>query len=360
MTGSGEGTRNSGGPGAARQPAGVVSNLKRYMADKKYKIIGVGSPIVDSLARVSDAFLEQVEGAKGGMELVDAATMGQLIAKVEGDVVEAAGGSAGNTIFTLSRLGIPATFLGKIGNDAGAEFYKSRFTELGGDASRFKDGDVPNGRCLSLVTPDSERTMRTDLGAAMTLTPDEVTEADFQDCQHAHIEGYLLFNRDLMQKVLDSAKRAGCTISIDLASFEVVNATRDILPDILRNYVDIVFANEEEASAFSETKGNDYAGMAAELGKLCDLAVVKVGKEGSFISRGGEVIAVDPIRVSDVVDTTGAGDLWAAGFLYGWLTGRDLAVCGRFGSLLGAEVVQVMGASIPDERWKAIEKEFGA
>ncbi len=328
------------------------------MAEKKYKIIGVGSPIVDSLARVSDSFLDQVEGAKGGMELVDAETIGQLMARLEGDLVEAAGGSAGNTIFTLARLGVPSTFLGKIGNDAGAEFYKSRFAELGGDASRFKEGDVPNGRCLSLVTPDSERTMRTDLGAAMTLSPEEVTEEDFREAQHAHIEGYLLFNRDLMQKVLDSAKRAGCTISVDLASFEVVHATRDILADILRDYVDIVFANEEEANAFTE-KGDDYAGMARDLGELVDIAVVKVGKEGSYICRGGEVIAVEPIRVDEVVDTTGAGDLWAAGFLYGWLTGRDLADCGRFGSRLGAEVVQVMGAAIPDERWKAIEKEFG-
>ncbi len=327
------------------------------MADKKYKIIGVGSPIVDSLARVPESFIETTEGAKGGMELVDAETMGRLLAKVDGELIEAAGGSAGNSIFTLARLGVPATFLGKIGNDAGAEFYKRRFEELGGDTSRFKEGGVPNGRCLSLVTPDSERTMRTDLGAAMTLTPDEVSPADFAQCQHAHIEGYLLFNRDLMQKVLDSAKAAGCTISVDLASFEVVNATRDVLPDILRNYVDVVFANEEEANAFSG-KDDDYEGMVRELGELCDTAVVKVGKDGSYIAKGGEVTRVEPIRVDNVVDTTGAGDLWAAGFLYGWLNGRTPAECGRFGSRLGAEVVQVMGASIPDDRWAVVEREL--
>ncbi len=328
-----------------------------FMAEKKYKIIGVGSPIVDTLARVEDAFLEGIEGAKGGMELVDTESMGALLAKVEGELVEAAGGSAGNSIFTLARLGVPATFLGKIGNDAGAEFYKRRFADLGGDTSRFKDGGVPNGRCLSLVTPDSERTMRTDLGAAMTLTPDEVSVEDFRDCQHAHIEGYLLFNRDLMQKVLDSAKEAGCTISVDLASFEVVNATKDVLPGILRDYVDVVFANEEEANAFSG-KGTDYEAMVRELAELCDTAVVKVGKEGSYIARGETVVRVDPVRVDNVVDTTGAGDLWAAGFLYGWLQGRDLSDCGRFGSRLGAEVVQVMGATLPEERWAAVEKEL--
>ncbi len=327
------------------------------MAEKKFKIIGVGSPIVDSLARVEEEFLEGVEGAKGGMELVDAETMGRLMARLEGNLVEAAGGSAGNTIFTLARLGLPSTFLGKIGNDAGAEFYRSRFVALGGDPGRFKEGDVPNGRCLSLVTPDSERTMRTDLGAAMTLSPEEVSEEDFRDVEHAHIEGYLLFNRDLMNKVLESAKKAGCTISIDLASFEVVEATRDILQEILREYVDIVFANEEEANAFTGG-GDDYAGMARRLAELVDTAVVKVGKEGSYICRGGEGIAVEPVAVDDVVDTTGAGDLWAAGFLYGWLTGRDLATCGRFGSRLGAEVVRVMGAAIPDEAWTRIVREF--
>ncbi len=325
------------------------------MAEKKYKIIGVGSPIVDSLARVSEEFLKGIEGAKGGMELVDTETMGQLLAKLEAEVVEAAGGSAGNTIFTLARLGLHATFLGKIGNDAGAEFYKSRFTELGGDPSRFKDGDVPNGRCLSLVTPDSERTMRTDLGAAMTLSPQEISADDFRDCEHAHLEGYLLFNRALMKKVLDSAKEAGCTISIDLASFEVVNATKDILPGILANYVDILFANEEEANAFTG-KGTDFEGMARELGLYCDTAVVKVGKDGSYICRNGKVTAVEPVHVDNVVDTTGAGDLWAAGFLYGRLTNREVRDCGRFGSLLGAEVVQVMGAAIPDDRWKMVER----
>ncbi len=327
------------------------------MTDKKYKIIAVGSPIVDSLARVDDEFVEQIEGAKGGMELVDAETMKQLLDRVPAQLVEAAGGSAGNTVFTLARLGLPSTFLGKVGNDAGAEFYTNRFIEFGGDPSRFKRGDVPNGRCLSLVTPDSERTMRTDLGAAMTLTPDEVSVDDFRDAQHAHIEGYLLFNRDLMWKVLQSAREAGCTISLDLASFEVVNATKDVLSDILRDYVDVVFANEEEASAFCG-EGDDYEAMARRLAGLCDTAVVKVGKDGSFIARKDEVVRVQPILVDNVVDTTGAGDLWAAGFLFGWLKSRDLKHCGRYGSRLGAEVVQVMGASIPDDRWETVEREL--
>ena len=200
---------------------------------KTYDIIGVGSPTVDLLAHVTDDFVASIEGEKGGMELVDSDTIHKLVNDIDGDVVQAPGGSAANTLFALSRLGAAGTILGKIGNCDSAEFYKSSFLNTGGDPSRFKIGEVANGRCLSLITPDSERTLRTDLGAAMTLAPDEVTAEDFKNCRHAHIEGYLLFNRDLMSKVLDSAKSAGCTVSLDMASFEVVNASKDVLPDIL-------------------------------------------------------------------------------------------------------------------------------
>ncbi|MGE9292748.1 MAG: adenosine kinase [Puniceicoccales bacterium] len=321
---------------------------------KTFELIGVGSPIVDVLAQVPEAFVASIPGDKGGMELVDATTMGELMAQVDSPMTEAPGGSSGNTAVAVAHLGLPTTFLGKIGNDSGGEFYRDRFMELGGDGSRFKVGEVPNGRCLSLVTPDSERTMRTDLGAAMTLDPDEISADDFKGCRHAHIEGYILFNRDLMFKVLNSAKAAGCTVSLDLASFEVVGATKDILPDILEEYVDLVFANEGEAEAFFG--GKDYEGMVAKLAKLCDVAVVKLGKAGSLVQQGEDLEKISPITVKNPIDTTGAGDLWAAGFLYGWLRGRPLDVCGRYGSILGAEIVQVMGAAIPHDRWLKIKE----
>lgn len=326
------------------------------MSEKKYKLIGVGSPIVDSLAQVDEAFVQTIEGAKGGMELVDAEQLAAMMARLD-QMAEAPGGSAGNTAVAVARLGLPTTFLGKIGNDVGGEFYRDRFMALGGDGSRFKVATVENGRCLSLITPDSERTMRTNLGAAMTLSPDEVSAADFADCQHAHIEGYILFNRDLMYKVLDSAKEAGCTISLDLASFEVVGATKDILKDLLRDYVDIVFANEEEGNAFTEL-GEDYEAMVKKLGELCSVAVVKLGAKGSLVAENDNIHVIDPIVIEQAVDTTGAGDLWAGGFLYGWLTGKSFVECGKYGSLLGAEIVQVVGAAIANERWKEIAAEF--
>ena len=319
----------------------------------KFTIIGVGSPIVDAIAQIEDSFLKQVEGDKGGMVLVDADTIESLLEQVPGNAVKAPGGSAGNTLFALARLGASTAFVGKTGNCENGLFYRERFASLGGDSSRFKIGEAANGQCLSLVTPDGERTMRTNLGAAMTLAPEEVSHTDFVGCHHAHIEGYLLFNHDLMMAVLKAAKQAGCTISLDLASFEVVHATREVLPDILRDYVDIVFANEEEGHAFTGL-GEDYEAMTRQLATLCDIAVVKVGARGSFIGRGEQVHKAEPVLAEQVVDTTGAGDLWAAGFLYGWSLQRELHECAHLGSILGAAVVQQHGSALPESVWEDI------
>jgi sugar/nucleoside kinase (ribokinase family) len=315
-----------------------------------FTIIGIGSPIVDAIAQVDHAFLDQIEGDKGGMELVDSTVIASLLQRIPNSPTSTPGGSAGNTLFALARMGSSTKFLGKTGNCAASEFYRNRFAELGGDCSRFKIGDIPNGQCISLVTPDGERTMRTDLGAAMTLAPNEISEADFAGCAHAHIEGYLLFNEALMMKVLNSAKAANCTISLDLASFEVVNATKEILTGILRDYVDIVFANEEEAEAFTGIKNNCPA-MALKLAELCEIAAVKVGAHGSYVAKGGDVQKIEPMHAARVVDTTGAGDLWAAGFLYGWSKGHELRDCAQMGSILGAAVVQEQGSTLPPHVW---------
>jgi sugar/nucleoside kinase (ribokinase family) len=322
-----------------------------------FELVGVGSPIIDVLARVPDSFLEKIGGEKGGMVLTDADTIAKWMAELPEPFEEAPGGSAGNTIFAAARLGMHTTFIGKTGNDTGGTFYRERLKALGGDDSRFKDGAVPNGRCLSLITPDSERTLRTDLGAAATLTPEEITPADFVGCSHAHIEGYLLFNPDLMQAVLQSAKEANCTISLDLASFEVVKAAGSALPALLKEYVDLVFANEDEAAAFHGGK-DTYGNYAVELAELCDLAVVKAGAEGAWIAKGTEAIHTPAIPGIKAIDTTGAGDFWAAGFLAGWLRGKPLEVCAEWGARMGAEIVQVIGAELPDATWEKILKDF--
>ncbi|MHC4885706.1 MAG: adenosine kinase [Planctomycetota bacterium] len=322
-------------------------------------VIGVGSPVVDLLCQVPEETIGQVGGAKGGMELIDAAKMNEILSFLPSVPKQAAGGSSGNTTFALATLGVPAAFLGKVGEDENGDYYCSEFKALGGSDAAFKvNPEVATACCLSLVTPDSERTMRTDLGAAMTLAPDEVSAADFEGYAHAHMEGYLLFNPDLMMAVLKAAKAAGCRISLDLGSFEVVGAAKDILPTVLGDYVDIVFANEEEAAAFC---GNDdpQEGLKA-LSQYCEITAVKVGKDGAFITNGTETVKIEAELVENAIDTTGAGDYWAAGFLYGHLKGRDLAASGAMGSVLGAAVVQVLGAKLTDEGWKSVNDKLKA
>lgn len=195
------------------------------------------------------------------------------------------------------------------------------------------------------------------LGASALLAPDEIHPGDFADALHTHLEGYLFFNPELIQSLTASAAEAGTTISVDLASFEVVHAASAALPGLLEKYVDVVFANEEEAKAYFPDE-TDYEKMASRLSEICEVAVVKLGAKGSIIASGGQLHHVDCLPAKNLIDTTGAGDLWAAGFLSGWLRGKDLPECGRLGSLMGSEIVQVMGAKIPESRWPDILPEF--
>jgi sugar/nucleoside kinase (ribokinase family) len=320
-----------------------------------FDLIGVGSPIMDLLARVPDEFLQcHVAGDKGGMVLVDADEMQRVIALLEGEPAYATGGSAANATFNAARLGLRATFLGKLGNDELARVYRKIFETTGVDGTRFKQGNVANARCLALVTPDAQRTMRTCLGAAMTLAPEEISPEDFQGCRHAHVEGYLVFNRVLADAVLASARAAGCTTSLDLSSFEVVNASRDWLFSQFRKGIDVVFANEDEIRALFQDNASAYATLAERLGELGVLAAVKVGKEGAWIARNGALHRIEPVAVADVIDTNGAGDAWAAGFLFGYVRDWPVPACGALASLLGAETVMHMGPIIPEAHWQVL------
>jgi sugar/nucleoside kinase (ribokinase family) len=319
-----------------------------------FELIGVGSPIMDLLARVPDAFLKNISGDKGGMVLVDDNEMQRILGLLDGTPAYATGGSAANATFNAARLGLRSTFLGKLGNDDLARIYRRSFEAAGVDGSHFKSGSIANARCLALVTPDAQRTMRTDLGAAMTMAPTEISTADFQGCGHAHIEGYLAFNQALAEAVVTSARAAGCTTSLDLSSFEVVNASRDWLFGQFKKGIDIVFANEDEIRALFQDQKSDYQTLARQLAKLGVVAAVKVGKDGAWIARDSELHRIQPVMVADVVDTNGAGDAWAAGFLFGYLRQWPLPNCGALASLIGAETVMHMGPIIPDTDWQVL------
>jgi sugar/nucleoside kinase (ribokinase family) len=195
--------------------------------------------------------------------------------------------------------------------------------------------------------------MRTNLGAAMTLSPAEISAADFRGVRHAHIEGYLVFNRQLCEAVLNAARAAGCTISLDLSAFEVVNAERDWMFSQFGRGIDVVFANEDEIRALFPGNADGYEALARELASHDVIAAVKLGRDGAWIADGNEVHRIAPVRVSDAVDTNGAGDAWAAGFLFGYLKGLSIGESGAVGSVLGAETVRHVGPLIPAAAWES-------
>ena len=326
----------------------------------RVKVLGFGSPILDLLIQVDDAFLAQnVAGEKGGMGMLDAEAQKKLIgAFPPGKVKKAIGGSAFNTISALTSLGMQTAFLGKIGQDSDGEFYRNAYAAAGGDVSRFRVNPAePTATCVSLVTPDSERTMRTNLGASSTLTADEISPKDFEGITHFHAEGYMLFLPGVLPKTMKLAKENGCTISFDVSSFEVVRIFRKEIEELMDRYVDVIFANEDEAREFCGAENFDPEDAAGQLLKRCPVAAVKLGAKGALLRQKDESCLVAPKKVH-AVDTTGAGDLWQAGFLYGWLSGCGLRKAGEMGSLLGAEIVQVLGAEIPPARWSDIQAQF--
>jgi sugar/nucleoside kinase (ribokinase family) len=325
-------------------------------AISEIELVGVGSPIVDLTAQVPESFLSRVSGEKGGMVLVDDDEMARILALLETPPSLSTGGSAANATFNAARLGLRTSFVGKLGNDALARTYAERFGQIGVDVTRFKHGDIPNARCLALVTPDAQRTMRTNLGAALTLSPGEISPIDFQGVRHAHIEGYLVFNHELCEAVLNAARTAGCTISLDLSSFEVVNASREWMLRQFGHGIDIVLANEDEIRALFPGSGDDYAALARELASHEVIAAVKMGREGSWVAKGNELHRNTPVHVEPVVDTNGAGDAWASGFLYGYLRGMPLGRCGQLASIMGSETVRHLGPLIPDSAWPVVKK----
>lgn len=325
------------------------------MTLNKFEVIGTGSPIVDTLAYIDDDFLKEISGEKGGMELVENSILESILKKLTAKRHKAPGGAAANTILNMARLGASTTFLGMLGDDENGKFYLDSFKKAGCDCSRFKtNSEYSTAHCLSMITPDAERTMRTYLGAASQLNPASISEKDFEGCKHLHIEGYLIFNTELLPRILKMAKNAGCTISLDLGSFEIVKSSMQILPDLLKNYVDLVFANEEEAAAYLGEK--DHQKALDLLSSICDIAVVKLGEKGALIKQADKQYKIDAIKAEKVIDTTGAGDLWASGFLYGYVKGLPLEKCGHLGSVVGSEAVQTTGGSLSEEACTKIRK----
>lgn len=332
-------------------------HIYEQLDDGRQKVTGVGSALVDILAREDDGFLQRVGAIKGGMTYVDKGFIDKTLAMTTTPVQVVPGGSACNTVVGIGRLGGKACFVGKCGNGPMGRLLRTDLEKHGVQATLFPS-TAPTGRVLSIITPDAQRSMFTFLGASAETQPHEITPECFADAAIVHIEGYLLFNRELMTTTLEAARAAGALISLDLASFNVVAEAQDILPDLITRYVDILLANEDEAEAYTGFKDHDRSVRALADGVT--LAVLKVGARGSLIAHDGQLLAVAAKGDGSALDTTGAGDLYAAGFLYGLVRRMPLAQCGALGAVCGYEVCQVIGADIPEERWKAIQSQVEA
>lgn len=319
------------------------------------KVLGIGNALVDVLIQLkSDELLNELELPKGSMQLVDS-EKSKKIQDRSNDLEKtmASGGSAANTIHGLARLGIPAAFIGSIGSDEVGKFFREDL-ENNNIVPLLIESKTPSGISNAMISVDGERTFGTHLGAAIELHEKSLVEDHFKSYDLIHVEGYLVQNHKLLEGILAMAKQNNQIVSIDLASYNVVEDNLDFLKEMVEKYVDIVFANEDEAKAFT---GLEPEEALNEISKVCDIAVVKIGRKGSMIKRGDEIVSVDVEQI-DPVDTTGAGDLYAAGFLYGVVNNLSFAKSGQIGSLLASTVIQKIGAKIDDQNWKHIKSKI--
>jgi sugar/nucleoside kinase (ribokinase family) len=329
-----------------------VHTFRNRYKDKKL-IVGVGSALIDILAHADEGFLSKTGAVKGGMTYVNKEFIDETLLLSSQPATLVPGGSACNTVVGVGKLGGTARFVGKCGSGAMAEFFENDLKRQNVEPALLRS-DSPTGRVLSIITPDAQRSMFTFLGASAETRPQDITKACFSNAAIVHVEGYLLFNPELILKVLKTAKSAGARVSLDLASFNVVKESHELLQHIVDSFVDILIANEDEALAYTDHKDETRAIRA--LAEDVEMAVLKVGKRGSFIACSDQIVSIQPKTGAPVIDTTGAGDLWAAGFLYGLVNGYALEQCGELGSACGYEVCQVVGANIPDAGWERIKK----
>jgi len=318
-------------------------------------ILGIGNALVDIMTLLeNDNHLQQIGLKKGSMELVDKDQVAQILTKSKLlKQTLTSGGSVANTIHGTSRLGIESGYIGKIGKDKFGTFFAE-------DLKKSKiyphliHSQTETGKAIAFISQDAERTFATYLGAAVEMTPNDLDPQIFSTYDILHIEGYLLFNHDLILKALELAKKFNLLVSLDMASFNVVEENRDFLREIIKKHVNIIFANEEEAKAYTNTEPEDAIHIFAE---ETNIAIVKMGKKGSIIKRDKDMYKIPAIN-ANTIDTTGAGDLYAAGFLTGILKNKSLQVCGNIGSFVAGKITETIGAKLTNAQWQDIYSHF--
>lgn len=314
--------------------------------------IALGNALVDVLLRIDgDHVLSEVGIQKGAMDMIGQDQMVEIQKTQERfERSQTPGGSACNTVRAMSNLGAKTGFIGKIGSDSIGQFYEEAVRSVGVTPYFIKTEGI-SGCCTVLISPDGERTMGTFLGPAATMVPEEIIAEYLSNYQYLYIEGYLIVNEPLMRETMKKAKDLGLKVALDLSNFNIVNAFKDLLEDLIPNYVDILFSNESEAEAYTGLGASEAVKALAE---LVDVAIVTIGKDGALIGNKGNVISVTA-EGGKPIDTTGAGDHFAAGFLYGQSVNATLEQSARIGSLLSGYVIDVIGPEIPQNKWDQIK-----
>lgn len=319
------------------------------------RLLGIGNALTDVLIPIeSDDLLYELGLPKGSMQLIDQNQFDHIYARVA-DLPKqlVCGGSAANTIAGASRLGVDSGFIGKVHDDEVGINYKRDLHSYGVQAYLMKDPQA-SGQSLVFVSPDGERTFATYLGAAANLMPEEIKSEFFQDSSLFYVEGYLVQNHGLILQAVRMAKEAGLKVALDLASYNVVEENLDFLKEIITSYVDYLFANEEEAKALTGMQPDEALESIAE---IVEIAIVKIGKHGAMAQCGKERIHIPAVE-ANCIDTTGAGDLFAAGFIYGMFSGKSLTDCVRYGTITAGKTIESIGSKMSNADWDIVLSSF--
>lgn len=317
---------------------------------KRYSVVGIGNAMVDILSHVEDSFLADNGVDKGIMQLIDAERAVDLYARM-GPAKEISGGSAANTIAGLAQLGVPTAYVGKVRDDQLGDIFAHDIRAQGADydTPRATGGPHETGRCMVLVSPDGERSMNTYLGWSEFLTPADIDDAVMADTDWIYLEGYRFDGPDSEEafaKAISACKGAGGKVSLTLSDPFCVERHRDAFRTMIRDDIDLLFANEHEIEAMYQTGDLDTS-IAAAVAE-CGIVACTIGARGAYVATAAGRVHAPATQVK-IVDATGAGDLFAAGFLYGLTGQRDLETCGRMGCIAAGEVISHIGARPDDD-----------
>jgi sugar/nucleoside kinase (ribokinase family) len=315
------------------------------MSEPGIDVLGIGNAIVDVIARSDESFLDSHELPKGGMTLIDSEQAHRLY-EAMGPGTEMSGGSVANTMAGIASLGGRGAFVGKVRNDQLGGIFRHDIQATGVEfQTPSATSGLPTARCLVFVTPDAQRTMATFLGASTELGPDDLDRDQIARAKVTYLEGYLWDAPAAKQAFVEAAKAAhdaGNRVALSLSDGFCVDRHRDSFLDLVANHVDILFANEDEITKLYQVDAFDDA--LQQVRGHCEVAALTRSEKGSLVLSGGDVHVVDAHPPERLADTTGAGDLYAAGFLYGFTQGYSLPDCGRLGAAAAAEVISHVGA----------------